>query len=170
MEVLNYNPVNHTKPLLIHKSFGGLGIIDLSLGSLIAKNTSDIIFTSHNGNVTIFSSELKDFIAKNIIKNLNIQNIDISQTTEKELKDELNKLKNQITESENNINILKDEYERKTVKIGCFHKENIIKMTLSQNTDEGVLDLNINSQLEIESLIIITDFDYEVIMDDQLFI
>jgi len=46
----------------------------------------------------------------------------------------------------------------------------VLKLNLSQNFDEGVMDLTINSQLEIESIVLISNFDFEVVMDELLFI
>lgn len=54
--------------------------------------------------------------------------------------------------------------------MGHFHKENIIDLRLIQNFDEGVLNLEIQSSMEIETIIIIAQFDFEVLLDEQLYV
>jgi hypothetical protein len=54
--------------------------------------------------------------------------------------------------------------------MGHFHKENVIDLRLIQNFDEGVLNLEVQSSMEIETIIITAQFDFEVLLDEQLYV
>jgi len=139
------------------------------MGRLINDKSNDIIFTSHNGNLTIFSSELKTFIANNILERVKNFSGDVKRD-EDALQKQLEGLNKECTELEEQISVLQEDYDKKSNKIGHFHKENVLNFNLTQNFDEGVMDLAINSQFEVESLVLISDFDFEVVIDEQLFI
>jgi len=139
------------------------------MGRLINDKSTDIVFTSNYGILTIFSSELKTFIANNIMEKVKNFTGDIKRD-EDALQQKLEGLNKECAGLEEHIASLQLEYDGKSTKIGHFHKDNVLNFNLTQNFDEGVMDLAINSQFEVESLVLISDFDFEVVMDEQLFI
>lgn len=130
------------------------------------------MFTSHNGNLIIFSQDIATFVSaaiKNSIDN-KLKDNEIFKRDEEVMKKELEKLNQEIDNVTNTTVHLQAEYDKLTNKVGHFHKENIIDLRLIQNFDEGVLNLEIQSSMEIETIIIIAQFDFEVLLDEQLYV
>lgn len=93
---------------------------------------------------------------------------EIFKRDEEVMSKELETLSQQIEMVTNNTAQLQTEYDKLTNKMGHFHKENVIDLRLIQNFDEGVLNLEVQSSMEIETIIITAQFDFEVLLDEQL--
>lgn len=99
-----------------------------------------------------------------------MQSKEIFKRDEEVMTKELEALSLQIEAVTNNTSQLQLEYDKLTNKMGHFHKENVIDLRLIQNFDEGVLNLEVKSSLEIETIIITAQFDFEVLLDEQLYV
>jgi len=77
------------------------------MGRLIKDATHDIVFTAHNGNLTIFSSELKTFVAHNILEKVKNIGADVKRD-EQDLKDKLEALNKECTSLEEQISSLQE--------------------------------------------------------------
>lgn len=95
---------------------------------------------------------------------------EIFKRDEEVMSKELETLSQQIEMVTNNTAQLQTEYDKLTNKMGHFHKENVIDLRLIQNFDEGVLNLEVQSSMEIETIIITAQFDFEVLLDEQLYV
>lgn len=112
------------------------------------------------------------FVSTAIKKNIESRLMDneLFKRDEEVMKKELEKLNTEIGNITKKTTDLQLEQDQLTNKIGHFHKENIIDLRLIQNFDEGVLNLEIQSSMEIETIIIIAQFDFEVLLDEQLYV
>lgn len=95
---------------------------------------------------------------------------EIFKRDEEVMNKELEKLNTDIENITKKTTDQQLEQDQLTNTIGHFHKENIIDLRLIQNFDEGVLNLEIQSSMEIETIIIIAQFDFEVLLDEQLYV